>query len=89
MRTDPAMGVLIADTGRARDTGLLTHDEAVAAVLAADPGLTRQGATMQLSAWRTAITRYAPVARPEGRPVDARGLSRREPIRIRFPRKTA
>ena len=88
-RTDPAMGVLIADTGRARDTGHLTHDQAVAAVLAADPGMTRQGAAMQLSAWRSAITRYAPTARVEGRPVNARALSRREPIRIRFPRTTA
>lgn len=81
------LGHLIAELGQARDNGTITHAQAVTQLRAADPSLHEQGATGQLNAWTTAISRYAHLAptRSGARPVDARTLTARQPIVFRFP----
>jgi hypothetical protein len=84
------IGDLIAELGEARETGRITHDDAVTQLLAADPTLHALGAAGQLAAWRTAAARYAALTAPRRSThtaVDARATGARTPIVIRFPRQ--
>jgi hypothetical protein len=84
---DSTLAATITRLGRAWDARQITLAQAVAQLQAADPTLTKQGATGQIKAWASAAFRYqARLHTPAlgARRVDSAAL-RCEPIIVRSP----
>ena len=89
--TPAEIGDTIHEIGAAWHDHAISRADAVERIRGADPTLTEQGAAAQLTAWRTAPTRYRADTgltdldqRRPGTAADLRG----EPITFRFPPPT-